>query len=173
MTNRWDERYLSGEYGPKDAEPLLVRYAAQMKPGAALDVACGLGRNSLWLARSRWNVTAVDYSQVALAQLEQERGDLPIRTILADIEGGEFAIAPQSYDLIVDCCFLYRPLFERMKAGLRPGGYFVGVFRMEAGRHCSNPEYLVKAGELQSFFLDWEVLHTAERKRAEIVARAR
>lgn len=68
----WDERYaasggdkhqhrLSG--GP---DPTLVEVAAGLRPGRALDVAAGRGRHALWLAAHGWQVTAVDFSRVAI-----------------------------------------------------------------------------------------------------------
>ncbi len=63
----WDERYRSQ---PKlwsgKPNPQLVREAAGMRPGKALDVGCGEGADSIWLAQQGWTVTAVDVSGVAL-----------------------------------------------------------------------------------------------------------
>jgi SAM-dependent methyltransferase len=63
----WDERYRSRELvwgaGPNQA---FARAVADLPPGRALDLACGEGRNAIWLAEHRWQVTAVDFSQVAL-----------------------------------------------------------------------------------------------------------
>ena len=74
----WDERYRSAELvwgaGPNQA---FARAVADLPPGYALDLACGEGRNAIWLAEHRWQVTAVDFSQVALDRardLAAERG---------------------------------------------------------------------------------------------------
>lgn len=74
----WDERYRSRELvwgaGPNQA---FARAVADLPPGHALDLACGEGRNAIWLAEHRWQVTAVDFSQVALDRardLAAERG---------------------------------------------------------------------------------------------------
>lgn len=74
----WDERYRSAELvwgaGPNQA---FARAVADLPPGYALDLACGEGRNAIWLAEQRWQVTAVDFSQVALDRargLAGERG---------------------------------------------------------------------------------------------------
>lgn len=163
----------------KPPEPLLADAAGAAPTGEALDLACGIGRHTLWLARHGWQVTAVDASRIALDLLEEQAADLTIRTVHADLEEGEFAIEPAGYDLIVDTCFLYRPLFPAIRSGLRPGGVFFGVFPLEgdtSGTH--NPAFLIGAGELPGYFAGWEILHYAEgrpaaerRMRAEIVAR--
>ncbi len=77
----WDERY-AGRDLVWSVEPNLfvAQQCADLPPGRALDVACGEGRNALWLAGQGWTVTAADFSAVALATgrdlaAEQEHGD--------------------------------------------------------------------------------------------------
>lgn len=172
MNNRWDERYRNNDMSDKPPEPVVVRYGDLLKPGTALDVACGLGRHTVWLAERGWHVTAVDYSSVALDALRPRVGST-VTIVKADLEAGEFDIAPASYDLICDCCFLDRPLFEPMKNGVKPGGLFIGVFPRRG-------TFRLEAGELDPFFADWEILRRFEgypggdetrHYRDEIVAR--
>lgn len=63
----WDERYAQADQvwsgNPNDA---LVAEAATLAPGSALDVGCGEGADSIWLARNGWQVSALDPSGVAL-----------------------------------------------------------------------------------------------------------
>ena len=63
----WDARY-AGEQLVWSAEPnrFLVAEVDGLTPGRALDVACGEGRNAIWLAEQGWTVTGVDFSPVAL-----------------------------------------------------------------------------------------------------------
>lgn len=79
-----------------------------MKPGRALDLACGSGRHTTWLRDRGWEVTAVD-----------REGDACIH---ADLEQGEFVIEPNAWDLIV--CWLYwqENLLPSIAAGIKPGG---------------------------------------------------
>jgi len=90
------------------------------EPGDALDLACGKGRHSRWLAERGWRVTAVDIEPVEI------RG---VTTIQADLEAGEYIIEPASWDLIV--CWLYyqADLLPQIKKGLRPGGEDHRAFR--------------------------------------------
>ena len=69
---RWDKRW-AGERAHASTEPsaFLVGEVAALPVGRALDVACGAGRNAVWLARRGWQVTAVDFSEVALRAARQ------------------------------------------------------------------------------------------------------
>src|SRR5579862_8045575 len=93
--------------------PLLVQTVRKLKPGRALDLACGTGRNAVWLSENGWQVTAVDRSPIAIPDVD---------THVADLEKHEFTIGESEWDLIVVCLYLQRDLFESIKRGLRPGG---------------------------------------------------
>ena len=63
----WDERYATRELvWSQTPNQFVESELAPLSPGRALDVACGEGRNALWLAERGWAVTAVDFSGVAL-----------------------------------------------------------------------------------------------------------
>jgi tellurite methyltransferase len=181
----WDERYRSGERAAEDLEtaptPLLVETAKQLAPGRALDLACGTGRNSLWLAERGWSVTAVDGSPAAIEILRgraSERG-IALATEVADLEKGEYLREPCSWDLVAACYYLQRNLFEPAKQAVAPGGIFVSIVHVtEPGEEPT--AHRLKPGELERYFLGWEILHRYEgrpndiahrRSVAEIVAR--
>ncbi len=151
----------------KPPEAVLVSAAENISPGRALDLACGLGRNSVYLAARGWSVTAVDYSVAALAKLRDRCAEVNI--VSADLEREEFNIEPEAYDLIVDCCFLHRPLFPAIRAGVRPGGLFVGVLPLKD--ETSQKFYRADPGELLSYFRDWQIEHWSEGRRAQLIAR--
>jgi hypothetical protein len=129
-------------------------------------------------------VTAVDYSKVALGILrERSAGMSSVHIVHADLEANEFSIEALSFDLICDCCFLWRPLFRSMQAGICSGGFFVGVYPLagdEAAPRPTSGAFLIEPAELLGFFAGWEICHYFEgrpgrkasrRLRAEIVAR--
>jgi 2-polyprenyl-3-methyl-5-hydroxy-6-metoxy-1,4-benzoquinol methylase len=63
----WDARYAATDtLWSFEPNRFLLREVESLPPGRALDLACGEGRNALWLASRGWRVTAVDFSQVAL-----------------------------------------------------------------------------------------------------------
>lgn len=185
----WNERYKQVEHANKQldhsAHPLVVRFAAELRPGRALDVACGTGRHSLHLAECGWQVTAVDSSQVAIEILNRqarERG-FALDARVADLERGEFTFEPDGYDLIVNCCYLQRDLFPAIKAGVRVGGVVLAVIAMvddDPNVKPMNPAFLLHPGELHATFQGWELLHAYEgkssknpttRAKAELVVR--
>jgi SAM-dependent methyltransferase len=69
---QWNDRYAKKELiwgaAPNQFLPPVVE---KMRPGRALDLGCGEGRNSLWLAQQGFQVTAVDFSDVAIAKARQ------------------------------------------------------------------------------------------------------
>src|SRR5690349_5375522 len=100
---RWDARYAGGDrrhdVGPA---PLLLEWLPRWPAGRALDVAAGLGRHALLLARHGWTVDAVDLSLEGLRILRDRARDTgaEVNLILADFD--TFAVRSQSYDLIID-----------------------------------------------------------------------
>lgn len=169
--NNWDERYRLGEHTNDLAHPLVVRFAMQFSPGRLLDLACGAGRHAIYLAERGWQVTAVDSSNVAIEILRERARtlNLNLNARVADLETGEFAIEPDSYDLILNCLYLQRDLFPAIKAGVKIGGTVLAVIAMvddDPAVRPMNPAFLLQPGELQAHFDGWELLHNFEGKQA-------
>jgi 2-polyprenyl-3-methyl-5-hydroxy-6-metoxy-1,4-benzoquinol methylase len=96
------------------AEPnrFLVAEVEGLAPGRALDLACGAGRNAVWLAQRGWAVTGVDFSDVALAnarRLAADRG-VEVEWVLADLR--EWSPAGETFDLVA-VLYLQLPAEER------------------------------------------------------------
>ena len=177
----WDEHYSDPANLDFAPEPLLVVAVEMLPPGDALDLACGVGRNAIYLARLGWRTTAVDASEVAIARLRQRAAGLAVDARVADLEDGAFRIAPDGYDLIADFFYLQRDLFPQIRAGLRPGGVFTGaihLFDPAAGAGPHNPAFLMHPGELRDEFAGWKIVYYSEggeagktRRAARIIAR--
>ncbi len=180
----WDERYRRGEM-ILEPLPLLARVVESLRPGRALDVACGAGRNAIFLAERGWQVTAVDFSSVAI-ELTTARAlqcSVIVDARVADLERGEFVIVPATYDLICVCYYLQRDLFHQIRAGVSVGGIVIAAIHMvdnASDVKPMNPAFLLQPGELSTEFYGWEILHNYEgratesghkRATAEIVAR--
>ena len=129
----WDERYAGSEL-VWSAEPnrFLVAEAEGLAPGRALDLACGEGRNAVWLAGRGWEVTGVDFSAVGLRKAERlaaSRG-VHVDWVLADLLA--YVPAPLAYDLVL-VFYLQLPaagrrLATRAAAGaVAPGGMLLVV----------------------------------------------
>ena len=106
----------------------LVSYLDRglVKPGRALDVGCGAGRNALHLAEAGFTVTAVDLSEQAIAWAEERAGDTDV-----DFRCGDVFAVDGTYDLIYDSgCFHHLPPHRRLSylalldRALAPGGHF-------------------------------------------------
>jgi SAM-dependent methyltransferase len=95
----WDERYAASDL-VWSAEPnvFVASELADLEPGRALDLAAGEGRNAIWLARRGWEVTAADFSQVALDKGRRLAGETPVRWVRADATRWD---EPAAYDLAV------------------------------------------------------------------------
>jgi SAM-dependent methyltransferase len=180
MSSKWDQKYRDDPSPYQKPIAFVEECIAALVPGCALDVACGPGRHALALARCGWSVDAVDDSHVA-CEMVRAAGDAAIHVIQADLESREFAIAPESYDLIVVCCYLQRDLFAAIREGLRPGGHALMVIPMVDNRpdvRPMRPEFLLRDGELRTYFDEWEMVRyfegiptDAHRKQVQMLAR--
>jgi SAM-dependent methyltransferase len=147
----------------------VVEFTRALTPGAALDLASGPGRNAIYLAEHRWRVTAVDGSSIAIELLRA--GNPSIDARVADLERDEFAIAPESYHLVLSCRYLQRSLIPRMKPALKPGGLLIMIVLLAGADQPQGTPTRVYPGELRTFFSDWAIMHYREGESvAELVA---
>jgi tellurite methyltransferase len=181
----WDERYRQGTHASRDPNRLLVKALDRLKPGRALDIACGAGRHAIYMASRGWQVTAIDYSEVGLeiARRRAAERNVAIEIIEADLEQDGFAIEADRYDLICVFYYLQRNLFPWIQAGLRTNGTFIGAIHIvgdEPEAHQMNPAFLLNPGELKDIFAEWHVEYYREgrwagsehkHRDAEIIAR--
>lgn len=128
----WDARYAATEL-VWTAEPnrWVSEVVAVRPPGTAADLACGEGRNAIWLAERGWDVTGIDFSAAALEKarsLAHQRG-VQIDWRRADLTGWR---AAQPVDLVL-VAYLHVPAEQRRAvhraaaAALRPGGTLLVV----------------------------------------------
>ena len=127
-SEEWNDRYATAEliWG---AEPnqFLVREVAELRPGTALDLATGEGRNAIWLARQGWRVTGLDFSAVALDKAREIATDLGVAVdwVHADVVG--YQPEPAGFDLVtILYLHLERPerrqVLAAASAAVAPGG---------------------------------------------------
>ncbi len=157
-STRWNERYAqAGLYHGTAPSAFLaerIGVLAALTPGRrALDLACGEGRNSIFLARHGYAVTGLDISAAGLAKAARRAAaeGLAITFCRVDLEGYEFDAC---WDLIINFNFLLRDLIPKMVAALNPHGVIVFDTILDtpalAGAH--NPAFLLQPGELQAIF---------------------
>ena len=109
----WDRRYAEAEH-LWSAKPnrVLVAEAGSLPPGTALDLACGEGQNATWLAERGWRVTAVDFSEVAVAKARERARAAGVELDLVCGDLLDFEPEGGRYDLVV-VFFLQLPTDER------------------------------------------------------------
>lgn len=136
----WDDRYAETDLvwsaGPNQ---FVAEHVGSLPPGRALDVACGEGRNAVWLAEHGWDVVGVDFSSVAIDKARRiaEARDVEVDWRVGDVTEPE-ALGDETFDLIV-VAYLHLPgpeldaLLGGLGRALQPGGTLLVV-----GHHVDN-----------------------------------
>lgn len=150
----------------------LVRHFGLLPRGLALDVAMGEGRNAIYLATRGFDVDGVDVDPEAVerARAASRKLNAPIRAVVGNVEDGTYIVPMEAYDVIVVFNFLHRPLFQDIREGVRPGGVVMyETFTEDQPRYGrpTNPDYLLRRGELRDVFRDWEILDEHESVEPE------
>ncbi len=177
---RWNIRYKEKPFRTY-VEPIVEKYIKEANVGYALDVACGQGRNTHFLAEHGFEVDAVDLSDYALSQI---RKDSKVHIIEADLD--EYNLEKNKYELIININYLNRRFSHQIKEALKVGGVVIfETFIIAHGDfdNPQNPEYLLRSNELLHAFIGMEVIYYEERidinlrgektKVASLVARKR
>ena len=124
--DKWDARYRDGAYESRThPTALLAEWLPRLPRGRALDVACGAGRNALYLAANGFSVTAIDISRVALdrARRAAAQRSLEVSWLCEDLDGDpERALPAGAFDLIVWVRYVHRSLMPHLVARLADGG---------------------------------------------------
>ena len=159
--NKWNQRYSEDSYRKTNPVSLLSDWLPRVPVGRALDVACGAGRNALYLAQAGFSVDAIDISAVGLQQLEAQarQSGVAIRTIEHDLD--EAYAFDTDYDLIVVLWYVNLPLIERLCASLAPGGYLVCEEHLRSDAEVigpGNPDFRVAPGALRNALSSLELL---------------
>ncbi len=155
---KWDGRFRGEEFTlGTEPSPYLsenIDFVKSLVPGRkALDVACGEGRNSIFLAREGFDVTGIDISEAGLEKASKwmKRDNLHIDFLIRDLERYEFT---ETYDLIINFNFLLRGLISKEVAALRPEGVIVfdSILDSPFVPTSHRKEFLLQPGELYAIF---------------------
>lgn len=186
----WDEYYRTHDHGWGYEPNLFVREQCQGLPvGRALDLACGEGRNAIWLSRLGWQVTGVDLSGVAIERARLDTAERPkLHALRLEWQVKDIRLLrpkPASLDLVVasyvqlSTAELY-PVLTRAAAALRPQGHLVVVAhdKRNLAEGVSGPQdidLLYDPSGLRTLLSDEchltvEVARTAERSTSDGVA---
>jgi SAM-dependent methyltransferase len=152
---------MNAAHGPDIPSPWVTRFAATIPRGAqVLDLACGAGRHTKFLAGLDYRVLAVDRD---LSRLGEAEYLAQVETLQADLETGDWPMAGRQFGGIVVTNYLHRPLFPHLLDVLLPGGVFIYETFAQGNERfggVSDPDYLLQPGELLA----------AVRGRARVIA---
>lgn len=161
---------------PRDHSPLLETHLHHLSDAAALgpvlDLACGLGRNGLYLLNNNIptvfadrNPESLDIVQNRIVQLAPPQS-ANARLWEVDLETeNSRPLAEQYFGAIIVFRYLHRPLLEEIKASVLPGGLVIYETFTQAQASIGrprNPDYLLKDRELEHSFAGWQRLHCFE-----------
>ena len=162
---RWNQKYRNGNPNPDfDPDPILKSHADLLDgTGTALDLACGVGHNAMYLAGRGYDVIAIDGSVTGLHYCREAiRGkNLRINLIAADLE--QVALPQNYFDVVVVVRYLYRPLIVQIKSAIKPGGLVIyKTFNTNHLRDRADfkKEYLLELGEMKTWFADFHSIAT-------------
>lgn len=157
-----------------DWVPLLAPRESGREP-RALDLAMGIGRHTLLLARSGFRTFGVDanfdaiHAAVDAARLQK----VSVTAWCADLTA--YPLPEAAFDLVLVTRYLQRDLFPALRDAVRPGGFIVyetfTVLQRALGVGPTSPDHLLEPGELVSQFDAWDVLFSEEVAAPEAVAR--
>ena len=157
---RWNIRYKEKPFR-EYVEPIIEKYIENANVGYALDIACGQGRNTHFLAQKGFEVDAVDLSDYALSHVKNEKN---IHKIEADLD--VYNLEKNKYDLIVNMNYLNRRFFHQIKEALKLNGVVMfETFIIAHGDfdNPQNPEYLLRKNELLHAFIGLDIIYYEER----------
>ena len=170
--SHWDLKYEQGLPSLEKPDHFFLsafnQFVASSFPdgGTALDLAGGVGRHALWLAKRNWQVTVVDISEVAIRKLGQKTQQLGLTMNLFALDAKEYAFEPASFDLVVMFYHLDRDICSQVLSTLKPGGFLL----CKSSVCCDSYEGVAPANlrplaksEILSLFPGLLVLHHQER----------
>lgn len=157
---RWNKRHVEKPMR-HNVEPIIEKYSDLAEVGSALDIACGTGRNTHFLAEKGFLVDAVDLSDYALGEIKNLS---TINKIEEDLD--TYNLEVNKYDLIVNVNYLNRRFFPQIKEALKSGGIVIfETFIVAHGdfQQPSNPEFLLRKNELLHAFIGLDTIYYEEK----------
>lgn len=150
---------------------LVARHLPTIKSagenGTVLDLACGNGRNGIYLVRQGQRVVFADHEQSKLDEISRLL-DPDERTSYWCVDFEEPRAEPLtlgSFSTIIVFRYLHRSLIQAIRQGVQPGGLIIyETFTIDQTRfgRPRNPDFLLQPGELEEVFRGWEILHSFE-----------
>ncbi|WP_105739506.1 tellurite resistance methyltransferase TehB [Cronobacter dublinensis] len=162
-----DENYFTEKYGLTATHSEVLNAVRYVQPGRALDLGCGNGRNSLYLAARGFEVTAWDKNPASIANLERIVAVEGLNNLHAGVKDLNTLRFDGEYDFILSTVvmmFLERDtipaLIDNMQLCTAPGGYNLIVAAMDTDDYpCTvGFPFAFREGELRRYYEGWELI---------------
>lgn len=191
----WNQRYLAGEFGFREADPFvmeadknylqpLLRETSATRSNTGLDLAGGAGHHAVWLAQQGWSMTLADWSAAAL---EIAREKAAASQVVLDVQQGtaldvvsQYASNGHRFGFVLVSFFLDRAVLPWLPKILIPGGLLLYRTYTEDNERLGNPrgprdsQHLLRSQELLEIYPDMKILHynetVAQKGVAELIA---
>ncbi|WP_039055972.1 tellurite resistance methyltransferase TehB [Enterobacter sp. Bisph1] len=166
MTTRTDN-YFTEKYSMTPTHSEVLNAMNYIQPGKALDLGCGNGRNSLFLANRGFDVTAWDKNPNSLSNLQNIRAAEGLENLHIDAVDLNTLHFDGEYDFILSTVVMMfleaqtiPGLIANMQRCTKPGGYNLIVAAMDTADYPCNVgfPFAFKEGELRDYYTGWELL---------------
>ncbi|AZI87610.1 tellurite resistance methyltransferase TehB [Kosakonia sp. CCTCC M2018092] len=166
MTMR-DENYFTEKYGMTPTHSEVLNAMNYITPGKVLDLGCGNGRNSLYLANKGFDVTAWDKNPNSLSNLQRIREAEGLNNLHIDSVDLNNLTFDGEYDFILSTVVMMfleaktiPGLIANMQRCTKPGGHNLIVAAMDTADYPCNVgfPFAFKEGELRNYYAGWELL---------------
>ena len=172
--DRWERKYASRVADSAPAPDDVLLEHVRDGQGLALDLACGLGANTRYLGSIGYHCIGLDCSFSALRYARRLSPSPQVHFAVVDLD--RFPLPQECFDLVVVTRYLNRRLIDSIKAAARPGGLV--FYRTFNTRHLHgapkfNPDFVLRAGELDRWFEDFETIATGgdDENQSYVLAR--
>lgn len=143
----WDEKFRLRGDKSLPADEALIKHLNKLNKGSVIDLACGDGRNALFLLENGFEVTGLDYSEQALKRLRKfaDNAGYKLRTMKRDLRDIDAFDGLKRYDnILINHYKLHNDLIEKLPLLLKCGG----VLLVTGFSKNHTPDAKIKEGDL-------------------------
>lgn len=166
MTVR-DENYFTDKYGLTRTHSEVIAAVPYLTPGRVLDLGCGNGRNSLYLAANGFDVTAWDKNPMSIANLQRVAEAEELNTLQSAVRDLNTLKFDGEYDFILSTVVMMflepttiAGLIDNMQRCTKRGGYnlIVAAMNTEDFPCTVGFPFAFREGELSGYYAGWEIV---------------